>query len=101
MALKVIEEDSTMSADGSRGNVVLESDIKDFPTAIGELTEGMEARNLALKWARTKGCAGPCINGNLSGAYPVNKKGEGIDKAGADLKIHAYRVDVPVAGAMG
>ena len=111
--LHVVEAASLpqFQADRSRGMVVIESDLLNWPEAITELTEGGGARNTALGWAATQGMGQPCLNGNVSGAYAINSDGEALeavrDAHGQPLppkhprnQIARYRIDVPVAGRM-
>lgn len=112
MAIRFIEKDST--SNGNDGVIVVESDLKDFGSAITEL-EDMTTRNQALNWAQTK--LDPPIPkaglSSLGSAYPVNKSGQMIIPpntevdglpaariATDDKAIAAYRIDIPIAQRM-
>ena len=112
--LHVVEAASmpSFTPERSRVTVVLESDIVgNWPDAILELTEGGGARNEALAWAARNGMAQPCLNGNPSGSYAINDKGEALvdvkDAHGQPLpakhprnQIARYRIDLPLAARM-
>ena len=106
--LTIVEDpkQTKFSADRSQGTIVVESSESNFPKAIDELSS-VRARNLALQYAATQGVSGPCINGSVGSAYPVNANGltqEQVKEASADplppqhpdLQPFRYRVDVPV-----
>lgn len=107
--LRVIEEASEFQPDGSRGVVVVESDQggPPFTDAFQEL-DGAAAVHLAQQYATTKGCSPAYLNGNKTGAYPVNAEGLSLEhvrdeKGGALPQQHPrmqpqrYRVDIPVS----
>ncbi len=107
MALFVVEAACQFTADYSQGSIVIESDNNtEFPLAIEELGS-TAARNLALGYAAQQGIPDPRINGNPSGAYPINSKGVSLDQVrdGAgkavppqhpEMQISRYRIDIPV-----
>jgi hypothetical protein len=85
---------------------VVQSNDDDFPRAIEELG-GVDARNLALQYAAQCGMGDPRINGNTSGAYPVNSEGKALDAVrdkdgnvpppqAPEMQIAHYRIDIPV-----
>jgi hypothetical protein len=77
MAIKAIEVE--LSADGTRGAVVLQSDAAEFPQQIEEL-QSAACRNEAIKAAVGAGIKGlPGISRTVDPAYPVNSKGEVIE----------------------
>lgn len=101
---------SRFEQDRSRGVVVVRSDLPlkngSFGDAIAEL-DTMDARHRALGFANTNGIGDARINGNLSGAYPVNSEGIPLDFVRDEvnqplplthprMKVDHYRVDIPV-----
>lgn len=108
MGLHVVGDACKFNDDMGQGVVVIENDrVSDFGIAIEEL--GMiDARNMAIRYAASKGMGDPRINGNLSGAYPVNNEGLSLDQVhnrdgGGSLPAQhprmqpsRYRIDVPV-----
>jgi hypothetical protein len=107
--LQVIVEASQFAPDGSRGTVVIESDCTGppFTEAFQEL-ESQAAVSLAQQYATTQGCSPAYLNGNKSGAYPVNAdglsleqvrggKGEPLPQTHPKMQPARYRVDVPVS----
>lgn len=105
--LQVVQQASQFTQDFSRGTVVVESDItENFGLAIEELGT-TEARTLALGYAAQVGVGDARINGNPSGAYPINVKGVSLeDVRGPNgealppqhpmMQPARYRVDIPV-----
>ena len=107
--MRVIDEASQFSPDGSRGMVVIESDEggPPFTAAFTEL-EGMTAVAMAQQYATGRGCSPACLNGNKIGPYPVNAegvnlelvrgdKGEALPQQHPRMQVARYRLDVPVA----
>jgi len=77
MAVSALEVN--IVGDGSRGNVLLESDLESFPRQIEELGSAA-ARNFVLKSATEKGITGqPGISRMIDPPHPINFKGEAID----------------------
>lgn len=65
--------------DGSRGSVLIESDLPEFPRQIEELGSA-KARDLVLAAAVKEGIKGsPGISRTVDPAYPVNVFGETIE----------------------
>lgn len=105
--LHVVESASKFSDDYGQGAITVESDIREpLSLAIEEL-QTIEARNLAIRYAASKGVSDPRVNGNTSSAYPVNVEGvpleEVKDESGLALPAHhpkmqpsRYRVDIPI-----
>lgn len=107
--LRVVEEQCQFQPDGSRGVVVIESDCGGPPytEAFAEL-DGQDAVAVAQQYATTKGCAPAYLNGNKSGAYPVNADGVSLEHVrGGDgkplpqqhpkMQPARYRIDIPVS----
>lgn len=107
--LRVVEDVSVISPDGSRGTVVIESDQTGppFTEAFAEL-EDSRAVALAQQYAASKGCSPAYLNGNKSGPYPVNKDGVSLELVrGPDgkpvpqthpaMQPARYRNDIPVS----
>lgn len=101
---------SRFETDFSRGVVVVESDLPlkngSFHAAIDELT-GNEAKHRAIGYAISRGVGDARINGNTSGAYPVNDDGVPLEFVRDEhnnplpnnhpkMHVKKYRVDVPV-----
>jgi hypothetical protein len=109
MGLRVIDSACRFSDDLSKGVIVIESDLPSFPDAINELKEGYGARNLATHTAAVRaGISSARINGNVSGAYAVNKEGtpldqvrdannQPLDQRHERMQPAHYRVDVPIS----
>ena len=77
MSVKAIEV--RLDGDGSRGSVLIESDLDSFPAQIEELGSAA-ARNFVLKSAVEKGIKGqPGISRTVDPPYPINFSGEAID----------------------
>lgn len=106
--LQVVEQACTFSPDNGHGVIVLESDITNpsFAPGIEELGSA-EARNLALGYAAKRGIGDPRINGNPSGAYPINSQGlsmehvrgpngEALPPQHPLMQPACYRIDIPV-----
>ena len=104
--LHPVEAACHFAPDMSHGTIVVESDLAEFPRAIDEVNS-TEARNLAITAAAQRGMADPRINGNPSGAYPVNSEGCSLyqlrDERGQSLppqhpkmQIARYRNDILV-----
>ncbi len=107
MALTVIEDACKFTEDGGQGVVCIQSDrASQFNIAIEEL-QAVESRNLAVRYAASRGMGDPRINGNIGYPYPVNSRGVSLeqvrDESGKSLPPQhpemqpaRYRVDVPV-----
>jgi hypothetical protein len=68
-----------LNGDGSRGSVLLESDLESFPAQIEELGSA-PARSAVLMAATKAGIKGqPGISRAIDPPYPVNFKEEAID----------------------
>lgn len=109
MAIAVVEDRCKFAPNMGTGVVTLESDHGpgEFGQAFNELQEGMEARNMALSYAATRGMGTVRLNGNVVGPYPVNAQGVPLDAvkdaAGETpdqkhplMQPARYRVDVPL-----
>lgn len=113
MSIGVVMDACTFSDDFSSGTVVIESnETRDFAKAFAELSEGAAARNMASRYATTKGMSSVRLNGNTVGPYPVNAEGvsleelrdEGhkpIPQSDPRMKPVRYRIDVPVCRSFG
>lgn len=108
MGMHVVEGASLFSADMGQGVVVIENDrVSDFGTAIEELGT-IEARNMAIRYAASKGMGDPRINGSPQGAYPINSDGQSLDQVRdpatqqslpaqhPKMQPARYRIDIPV-----
>jgi len=94
MGLNVVEVNLT--TDGSRGNVLLESDLDSLPMQIEELGSS-KAREFAIGAAVKEGIKGqPGISRTSEYPYPINSKGETIenlkDKNGEPLPPQSPRM---------
>ncbi len=77
MAIKAIKVE--LHGDGSRGAVTVESDLKEFPLQIEELTSS-KAREQVLAEAVKAGIKGlPGISRTVDPPYPINSNGEAIE----------------------
>jgi hypothetical protein len=77
MAVKAIAVE--LHGDGSRGSVTIESDLREFPMQIEELTSS-KAREHVLSEAVKKGIKGlPGISRTVDPPYPVNADGQAIE----------------------
>lgn len=108
MSIYVVEKACQFDDDFAHGIVTLESDLvgSQFPNAIEELGS-VESRNKALGFAARQGVPDPRINGNPSGAYPVNCNDISLENVRDDhggtyppqhpeMQPARYRIDVPV-----
>lgn len=110
MSLKAVKGASKFDDLKRQGTVVIESDNDENEKAINELS-GVDVKHFALKFALSCGMADPRINGNVSHCYPVNADGDSLVEAQNSvdpktqkkyppehkkMKLHRYRVDVPV-----
>ncbi len=104
--LFVVEELCTFSVDRGTGTIVIESLAPKFPDQFEDL-KSVEARQLAVGYAVTRGVADARINDNIEGPYPVNKDGVSIDEVGdrrgkplppthPDMQPAAYRANIKV-----
>lgn len=107
MAIHIVESACQFTPDLGRGKIVVESDDRDFQKAFFELTEGIDARNLAVAFAARLGMASPRVNGNIQGPYPINRAGipleevrgpdgQGLPQQHEQMQPARYRIDVPV-----
>lgn len=77
MAVSVVEV--SLSGDGSRGSVLIESDLDNFGMQIEELGSAA-ARSIVIGAAVKEGIKGqPGISRTVDYPYPVNSKGEAIE----------------------
>jgi len=76
MGIKVL--DVEVHGDGSRGSVLIESDLAEFPAQIEELTSS-QARESVLNAASKKLTGSPGISRTSEPPYPVNAQGETIE----------------------
>jgi hypothetical protein len=100
MAVKAIEV--RLDGDGSRGSVLIESDLESFPAQIEELGSA-KAREHVLMSAVKEGIKGqPGISRTVEPAYPINFQGETIENLKDEdgkllppqaprMQPHAYR----------
>jgi hypothetical protein len=71
--------DVTITGDGSRGHVTVESDLEKFPAQIEEL-QSAKTREAVLLAIVKEGITGnPGISRTVDPAYPINSKGEAIE----------------------
>ena len=86
-------------AEFSNGCAVIESNLggpENWSAAIEEL-QSPEAKNLAIQEATKRGVSGAAA-GLVGGSYPVDARGNIIDKPSQDASIiNGYRIDIPVA----
>ena len=77
MAVKAIEV--KLEGDGSRGSVLIESDLQEFGSQIEELTSA-KAREHVLMTVVKEGIKGqPGISRTVEPPYPINSLGETIE----------------------
>lgn len=77
MAVNVVEV--ALTGDGSRGSVLIESDLPKFSDQIEELASA-KARETALMAAVKEGIKGqPGISRTVDPPYPINSQGETIE----------------------
>lgn len=77
MAVNVI--DVQITGDGSRGSVVVESDLESLPGQIEELQHAKTRETVLLAVTKEGITGNPGISRTVEPAYPVNKEGEAID----------------------
>ncbi len=107
--LNVVKETSSFLPDLSKGTVTIESSCvgPPFHAAFEELN-GMDAVNLAQRFAAANNMTRAFLNGNKSGPYPVNAagvplenvrgpNGEALPATHPDMQPARYRLDVPLA----
>jgi hypothetical protein len=80
---------------GFTGNITVESDEDNFGKAIEEL-QSPDARKLAMSEAAKQGLGQSSVNGLATPAYPVDEKGNLIEKLTPGEKPYRYRCDIPV-----
>jgi len=109
MSLEIVRDATTFDDEKRTGRVVLESDIETNPDqAMNELAS-VAAKTKALNYAASCGMIDPRINGNVGHCYPVNVDGKALTEVGVDpktkkpyprdhkkMKLHRYRIEVPV-----
>lgn len=93
MSLKVVNYEG----DNQRGNVIVESDLSDWPLAIQEV-QSMPSRKLAVEHAVKLGMADPSVNGNIS-YFPVDTTGEVVIDS-TKQRIYRYRGEIPIIKKM-
>lgn len=102
--MQIVESASKFSSDYASGLVVVSSETKPFPVAIGEL-RGPDARRMAAAYAVQHGVADAHVQ-QIGSPYSVNAEGktqEEVLRATPDLppshpslQPAGYRIDVPV-----
>jgi len=93
MAVTAIEV--RLDGDGSRGSVLIESDLESFPAQIEELGSAA-ARTHVLMAATKEGIKGqPGISRAVDPPYPINFKGEAIDGSLKDEEGNALPPQSP------
>lgn len=74
--LRVVEDACRFSSDMNSGEVIIKSNLRDFPVAIEDLSGG-DARTLAAAYASHRGMASVALDGIPDA--PVGINAEGVD----------------------